>query len=116
MFYIKDQYAKLWSIDNSGTYPKARITTSEKNKDGEWDKSKTSSWFATFFGEAKEKASELDGTERIKITKGKITNISKKQDDGTWKSYLNVIVFDFESPNGSSNKRQETVEEEEFPF
>ena len=119
MFFIKDQFAKLWSVDLSGTYPKGRISTSEKDREGNYDKTKTSNWFVTFFGDAKDKAGDLEGTERIKILSGKITNISKKQPDNTYKTWLNVIVFDFEVVGGGSPKpkQEESVQdEEEFPF
>ena len=117
MFYIKDQYAKLWDINMDGSYPKSRIGTSEKDKEGNYDKAKASTWFATYMGVAKEKAEELSGTERIKILKGKISNISKKQADNTYKTWLNVVIFDFEVMGGGSSKpKQEESTEEEFPF
>jgi hypothetical protein len=116
MIYFTDCNAKLWSINLEGRFPKSRITTSEKNQNDEWV---NSDWFGTFMGGAKDKAKKLKGTERIKILKGKVTNPSKKMDDGSYKHYLNVSIFDFEvigSRSSPIEQEQESVEESEFPF
>jgi hypothetical protein len=116
MFYFTDQYAKIWSIDTSGKFPKARIGTSEKDKEGNYDKAKNSSWFATFFSVAAKKAENLNGDEKIKILKGKVTNTSKKLDDGTWKNYLSVAIFDFEVLGGKSSRSTHDEDEEDEPL
>lgn len=114
MIYFTNQYAKLWSLDKSKSYPRGQISTSEKRND-EWVNSK---WFVTFIGSSKNKVATLNGNERIKILKGKVTNVGKKLDDGTFRNYLGVTVFDFEildSPNNSQESVDESSEEE-FPF
>ena len=119
MIYFTNQFAKLWSIDKSKSIPRGRITTSEKNLQEEWV---NSSWFASFIGKSKEKALDLEGDERIKILKGKVTNTSKKLEDRSFKNYLNVVVFDFEFLGESGSRRNHEDQEydessdEEIPF
>lgn len=117
MFFVKGAYAKLWNIEMKEKFAKGRITTSDKNKEGEYI---NSNWFATFVGKAKDKAEELEGNERINILSGKVTNVGYKQDDGTYKNFTGVTIFDFdvmESNGGGASKPEvETVGEEDLPF
>ncbi|MFA5300948.1 MAG: hypothetical protein WC389_22375, partial [Lutibacter sp.] len=109
MFLIRDAYATIWDWEDKGKYAKVRIGTSEKNKQsGEYE---NSNWFATFVGDAHTKVLETSEKDRITIKSGKINNLSKKQDDGKYKNYLNVVIFDFElsdvpakKSSSSSNK------------
>jgi hypothetical protein len=118
MLYFTNQYAKLWSIDTTGRFPKARIGTSEKDREGKFV---NSNWFATFLGDAKDKAEELEGNEKIKILKGKVSNIGKKVGN-EWKNYLNVAIFDFEVTGGGSSRSDENLDQDtltsddEMPF
>jgi hypothetical protein len=97
MFLIGEKanapFATIWGWDDQGKYTKVRLSTSEKNQDGEYE---NSSWLARFVGKAHEKISDASERDRIKILSGKINNISRKQDDGSFRSFLNVVVFDFE--------------------
>ena len=116
MIYFTDQFAKVWSIDKSKSVPRGRISTSEKNQQGEWV---NSSWFVSFIGKSKEKALELNGDERIKMLKGKVTSTSKKLDDDTYRNYINVTVFDFElmgQPSYQDPDDRGSVEDDELPF
>ena len=117
MIYFTDQFAKVWSIDKSKSVPRGRISTSEKNQQDEWI---NSSWFASYIGKAKEKALELNGDERIKMLKGKVTSTSKKLDDNTYRNYINVTVFDFEVVGQSNyqdpDDRGSVASDDEIPF
>jgi hypothetical protein len=121
MFFIKDAFAKVWSIDKKEKFAKVRIGTSEKNQKGDYV---NSTWFASFVGDAFKKIDELEIRDSIKILKGKVSNVSEKQDDGTYKNYLNVAVFDFENANrDSKNDESEpdddsapAVEDDDLPF
>lgn len=85
----KATFAKVWSVEDKGNYVKTQISTSRKDKDGNYI---NSSWFANFVGKCVDKARELERGTRIKITAGTIEN--KKTDDG--KIYTNVTVFGFD--------------------
>jgi chaperonin GroEL (HSP60 family) len=126
VFFIKDTYATVWGVqDVREKFSKVQISTSEKDMDGTrtW-----SNWFATFVSKAHQKVDQLQEKDRIKIISGKVNRISKKQDDGTWETYVNVYVFDFEMANDFPNNnppvknkesRQpeiEDSEEGELPF
>ena len=98
MFYVKDGYAIVWSVEDKGNYINGRISTSEKdNRTGEYI---NSSWFVRFVGKAKEKALTLQERDRIKILSAKITNPLVKLDSGN-KYVLNVTIFDFDIINSS---------------
>ena len=92
MFIIRNGYATVWSVEDKGNFVRGRISTSEKNKDGKYI---NSNWFATFVGKAKEPALALSTKDRIKIISGKISNTTTGEGKDK-KSYLNVVVFDFE--------------------
>ena len=116
MIYFTNCYAKLWNLDSTGNYPRARISTSEKDQQGNY---KNSSWFATFLGDAKQKTEMLNGNERIKILKGKVSNIGKKMEDGSYRNYLNVAIFDFElvvNRNSSDGWSDSSEPNDEIPF
>lgn len=120
MFFIKDTYATVWQVEDKGNYLGGRISTSEKDQNGEYV---NSNWFVAFFGKAKEKAVGVSERTRIKILSGKVTNVMKGEGENK-KSYLNVAIFDFEfsdaTPNSSPPKQQPTVEDnyedDEIPF
>lgn len=118
MFFIKDTFAVVWSVDKiEDRYAKVRIGTSEKDQQGVYI---NSNWFATFVGKAKNKAETLNAKDRINILSAKISNVSKKQEDGSYKTYLNVVVFDFEIHTFQNNQDSPPIVEEsdenELPF
>lgn len=129
MFLIKDAFATVWEWEDKGNFTKVKLGTSEKNKKtGEYD---NSNWFATFVGNAHGKISDVNEKDRIKILSGKIDNKYNKE---AQKSYLNVVVFDFEpaeakktssikkSSSKSSSKKNskledmEEIDDSEMPF
>jgi len=110
-FFIKDSFAIVWNVDKvEEKYAKVRIGTSEKDQQGQYI---NSNWFATFLGKALKGVDELEPRDRITIHSGKIQNISKKQDDGGYKNYLNVVVFDFTK---QGNNREEGSDEDSVPI
>ncbi len=124
MGFGANSYAKLWELENKGNYHVASMTTSRKDRDtGEYEKD----WgnkFVRLVGQAHEKASSLNGTERIKLLGTNVTNnynAEKKQE------YTNYVVFDFEmvdgtqttktSPSKNAPKAQsQESDDEELPF
>lgn len=93
----RSPFAKVWKVEVFEKYVKAQISTSEKNKAGEYE---NSSWFATFLGSCVDKASILSRGDTIKITSGKIKVV--KKDD---KSYTNMLIFAFEDPDFDGEKK-----------
>ena len=116
MFLIKDAFATVWNTEDKGNYVQGRISTSEKDKkeDGKYI---NSNWFCRFVGTAKEKSTTLKERDRIKILSGKITNIVSGEGDNK-KTYLNVIIFDFEMLNsaGYTKPVSPEVEDDDLPF
>lgn len=86
--------------NNGGTITNYILGTSEvKNKGKENESKEYSSWFATLMGEAKRKNDSvpLKKGDRILIKSFKITNVSKKMDDGTYgKAYFNMKISDYD--------------------
>lgn len=118
MFFVKDAYAVVWSVDKiEDRYARVRIGTSEKDQQGNYT---NSNWFATFVGKARDKVETLKAKDRITVITGKISNVSKKQDDASYKTYLNVVVFDFEVRDFQGNQDSPPVveesDEDEIPF
>lgn len=104
MFYIKDAYATVWSVEDKGNYVKGRISTSEKDTRNEGQYI-NSNWFVTFVGNAKDKALNLSEKDRIKILSGKITNTATGEGNDK-KYFTNVTIFDFENLTNPNNNIQ----------
>ena len=121
MFFIQNAFAKVWHVDKiEERYAKVRIGTSEKDQQNNYI---NSNWFATFVGKAREKIETVEAKDRITILSGKVTNVSKKKEDGTYVTYLNVVVFDFDkqAPTGQTDKTDdvpviEDSSEDDLPF
>lgn len=122
MFLIGEKaqapFATVWNVEGKGKYVQGRISTSEKDQEGNYI---NSNWFARFVGKCKDNALDLNERDRIKILSGKITNIVGGEGENK-KSYLNVVIFDFEllNPNGASyskpQENYEEIDEDEIPF
>ena len=118
MLYFKDQFAVIWEVQKvEERYSKVRLGTSEKDQEGNYV---NSNWFTTFLGNAHKSVTTLSAKDRVKIT-GKVTNVSKKQDDGTFKTYMNVVVHSFQKsdpPSGSGMDTPPVVDnsDDEVPF
>ena len=76
---------------------KVRLSTSRKNKDGEYEQD--FSGFCSFIGNAKAKAEKLKEKDRIKLGDVDVTTWYNK-DKGV--EYVTYKVFDFETSNDSS--------------
>lgn len=112
MILFNNVYATVWSIEDKGNYVKGRISTSEKNKEGKYI---NSYWFATFVGKAKEPALALSAKDRIKIASGKISNTTTGEGKDK-KSFVNVVIFDFENLSNSQNNFQPNESMDDLPF
>lgn len=106
MFYCSNVYSTVFKVEVADKRVKARISTSEKNKDGEYI---NSYWNAVFVGNAYDLAKSLTDKDRIHINKCKITNEDYTTKNGEKHSWLQVTIFDFEklehnSPSADDNK------------
>jgi len=112
MILFNNVYATVWEVEDKGNFVKGRISTSEKNKEGKYV---NSYWFATFVGKAKEPALALSAKDRIKITSGKISNTITGEGEDR-KSFVNVVIFDFENLSNSQNNFQQNESMDDLPF
>jgi hypothetical protein len=79
---------------NGGTIRSYKVGTTEKNQKGE---KVYSSWFCGVMGDAKKNEDQLKEGTPIDVYGFKMTNVSKKNEDGTWgKAFFNVTISDFE--------------------
>ena len=92
-------FATVWSVEDKGNYSQGRISTSEKDNREE-GKYINSNWFCRFVGKAKDDAASLKERDRIKILSGKIQNTVGGEGENK-RTYLNVIIFDFELLNSA---------------
>lgn len=107
---IKDTKATVWQYDSKERYGASNLSTSKKDKDGNWI---NMNWRARYVGEAFQKASELVDKTRILITNG-IIEQSKVED----KYYYNIVIFDFDYVDNVSNQSvhvQHTTDDD-LPF
>lgn len=101
------------ALPNGGEITTYTLGTSEKKKDGT---KVFSSWFANVMGEARRQceARPLEKGDNIAIYGYKMTNVSKKNDDGTFgKAFFNMTISDYilQEKNGSSSSNDEAPED-----
>lgn len=90
---ISNQFATVWAVDKvEEKYAKVRLGTGDKRQDGTYE---NSNWFGTFVGKARLRVEELEPKDQITVVFGKVSNVGKKQEDGSYKNFLNVVIFDF---------------------
>lgn len=131
-FWNKETYAKVWKIETKEKYTDIRISTSEKDNREE-GKYINSNWFARCVGKANNQITKINEGDRIKITSSKISNESyEDKNDGSKKSALKVIIFEFETLDSGNTKsdtkaksegkasekksKEKEVDDEELPF
>ena len=115
MIYIsKDKatkiYAKVWKVEKKENYVALNISTSDKQQDGTY---KNSSWNCRLVGQAKDFI--VNEGDRITITSAKIENIYNKEQGKSW---LNIIVFEFENENVNNNDGFKPIDDsdDDLPF
>lgn len=86
-------YAKVWKVmpSENGKYADLQITTSEKDKDGQYT---NSTWFGRILGHSLNSLKDVKEGDRILITKSKFTNIRKKMDDDTYKTFFKFLILE----------------------
>lgn len=105
MIFIHDKiFAKVWKVEKSEKYIDLQVTTSEKDKEGNYV---NSGWFPRLIGHAfnvlKDTIKEGD---TLIITKCKITNERYKDDEGNKKSRFKFVVL--EASIGEPKETSET--------
>lgn len=105
-------------VKNGGVIKTYSIGTSEKKQDGT---KVYSSWYCTLIGDARKNEELLKEGTPIDVYGFKMTNVSTKQEDGTWsKPYLNINISDFEVHQFEQQQQQPTytttVADEELPY
>ncbi len=94
-------YMTVWSLTAAEKYTDARTSTSEKNQNsGEYI---NSNWFVRFLGEAHKKAQTLEVRDRIIVNSMKFTNETYTAKDGSKKSSLKILIFDFDVQDKDGN-------------
>ncbi len=108
MILINKAYAKVWKVDVKEKYTSLQITTGDKQADGSY---KNSSWNARLVGKAKDILVNKD--DRIEIKSAKIENIYDKVNKKSW---LNIIIFDFENKDTFNCPGLDDVDAEDDGF
>jgi len=93
-------YAKVWSVEDKGKYVKTQISTSRKDKEGNYI---NSGWFANFVGKSVDMAKQINEKDSIQILAGQIEN--KKNEDGKYFTSLTIFEFQFSDNNNSSSQQ-----------
>lgn len=95
-------YAKVWKVTRAenGKYIDLRISTSEKNEDGDY---KNSSWFPRVIGHAVNSLKNIKEGDRIAITSSKFTNEQKEDQEGNKKSFFRFLILEAKIEDGNSD-------------
>jgi len=123
-FWIENAYASVWSVELQDKVAMVNLSTSRKDKDGEYQ---NSSWgkYNRFVGTARNKADNLmnlipaDGKPvRIKILKAVMSNEPYLKDGAkVYPKWPQLAVFDFEFsdfPNAGASAEED--DEDDLPF
>lgn len=82
------------TMPNGGTIKTYIVGTTEKDREGNKVYSK---WFCNLIGEARKNEELLQENTPIDVYGFKQTNISKKNEDGSWgRAFFNMSISDFE--------------------
>ena len=92
MGFRKGAYAKIWSVEDKGNVTKVNLSTSKKDKTGEYVTD--FSGFVNLVGTAHQNAGSLSAGDRIKIGDCDVTTSFNKD---TKIGYTNYAMFTFES-------------------
>lgn len=96
MIFVKDKiYAKVWKVEKFDKYIDLQVTTSEKDKDGNYI---NSGWYPRLIGHAFNSLKDtIKEGETIIFTKCKLSNERYVDNDGNKKSRFRFLVFEAES-------------------
>jgi hypothetical protein len=89
--YKEVVYAKVWSVTKTEKYIDLRVTTSEKDKEGNYV---NSTWFPRLVGKAFNSLKDIKVGDAIILTKCKLSNESKEDEEGNKKSFFRFVVFE----------------------
>lgn len=100
MIYVDNKiYAKVWTVKKFDKYMELRVSTSEKDGEGNYI---NSTWFPRLIGHAFNSLKDtLKEGDRIVINKAKFTNESYTNNEGVTKSALKFLVYDAEVQGSS---------------
>ena len=106
------KYITVFDPKDKGNYYEANLSTGKKDKDGNWT---NMNWLgARFVGKAKENAEKLNSKDKIEIINGLVENVYIKE---SGKTYINVVVFEFEFMDKKEDDFAGTEEiDEDIPF
>lgn len=117
MIFIKDKiYAKVWKVEKFDKYIDLQVTTSEKDKDGNYI---NSGWYPRLIGHAFNSLKDtIKEGDTIIFTKSKLSNERYVDNEGNKKSRFRFLVFEAESsepiesaPAVSTKQTTQTVAE-----
>jgi len=101
-------------MPNGGKIKNYLFGTRETKQDGT---KVYSNWWFTTMGNARKNEAQLEEGAFVEIKGFKMTNVSKKNDDGTWsRPYFNMSVCDFEVVGASNESSSEEGNDEDSPF
>ena len=110
-------WAKVWKVENCGNYTQLQISTSKKDKDGNYVKDY--SGFVRLIGHAHNKAKEISDGDSIKVSNFELTN---KYVQARGMTYTNVAIFEIDEIKKAEQQQESNWEninnmpQEELPF
>lgn len=102
MGFSAGSYAKIWEVENKGSYSIANVSVSRRNKETGEFKTEFQHKFVRLVGKAHDMAKELQIPQSgvsIKITSCDVTN---KYDGDAKREYVNFVIFGMETNNNES--------------
>lgn len=106
MIFIHDKiYAKVWKVEKAEKYIDLQVTTSERDKEGNYI---NSGWFPRLIGHAFNSLKDtIKEGDTLIITKSKITNERYEDNEGNKKSRFKFVVL--EASVGETKENSDAV-------
>lgn len=108
IFITNDIYAKVWKVDRKEKYTDLTISTSEKDKDGNYI---NSNWYPRAIGHAHNSLKDINEGDRITIKQAKLS-MDPYEKDGQKKYAFRFLILEAEINEKNKEKTSKADKEE----
>jgi len=113
MGFRQDAYAKVWKVEDKGNYSVGQVSVSKKNKNTNQYEVDFSDGFVRFVGQAHEDIKDVQIPEKGYSIQIKSCDVSTNYVREQNKTYVNYVIFSFESQDNKSSSTKASKKSED---